>query len=71
MGLCEPRVAKSLVDFLCSSRLSQGSATRQFLSGVRRFTDTVASIAFSDNIATCHSLNGWRRFVVPTSGPYI
>ena len=24
MGLCEPRVAKSLVDFLCSSRLPKG-----------------------------------------------
>ena len=56
MGLRELRVAKSLVDFL---------------SGVRRFTDTVGSITFSDGIATCHSLNGWRRFGVPTSGPYI
>ena len=70
MGLCEPRVAKSLVDFLSSSRLPK-NATRQFLSGVRRFTNTVVSITFSDGITTCHSLNGWRRFVVPTSGPYI
>ena len=38
---------------------------------VRVISHTVASIAFSDNIATCHSLSGWRRFVVPTSGPYI
>ena len=70
MGLNEPRVAKSLVDFLSSSRLPK-NATRQFLSGVPRFTDTVALITFSDGIATYHSLNGWRRFVVPTSGPYI
>ena len=70
MGLCEPRVAKSLVDFLSSSRLPK-NATRQFLSGVPRFTDTVALIMFSDGIAMCHSLNGWFRFVVPTSRPYI
>ena len=44
---------------------SKGNATCQLLSGVHRFTDTIASIAFSNSIATCHSLNGWRRFVVP------
>ena len=55
MGLCEPRVAKSLVDFLSSSRHPK-NATCQFLSGVRCFIDTVALMA---------SLH------CPHSGPYI
>ena len=40
MGLCEPRVAKSLVDFLCPLVFpkKKKSATRQFLSGARRLT---------------------------------
>ena len=29
------------------------------------------SIEFAGSIATCHLLTGGRRFVVPTSGPYI
>ena len=36
MGLCEPRVAKSLVDFLCPFVFQKKNATRQFLSGARR-----------------------------------
>ena len=35
MGLCEPRVAKSLVDFLCPFVFPKKNATRQFLSGAR------------------------------------
>ena len=56
MGLCEPRVAKSLVDFLSSSRLPK-NATCQFLSGVHRFTDIVASITFFDGIEWMASLH--------------
>ena len=46
---------------------SKGNTTRQLLSGARRFTNTIASIAFLNSVATCHSLNGWCRFVVYTS----
>ena len=40
---------------------------RQLLSGARRFANIVASIAFSNSITTCHSLDGRHRFVVPTT----
>ena len=53
-----------------SSRLSQGSDTRQFLSGGCRFVRCCVDCVF-DSIATCHLLSGACRFVVPTSGPYI
>ena len=46
---------------------SKGNTTRQLLSGACRFTNTIASIAFLNGVATCHSLNGWCRFVVYTS----
>ena len=69
MGLCEPRVAKSLVDFLCLFVFPKKchASIPEWCASFR----IVASIEFTDSIATCHSLNGGCRFVVPTFGPYI
>ena len=69
MGFCEPRVAKSLVDFLCPLVFPKKchSSIPEWCASFH----IAALIEFSDSIATCHSLNGGCRFVVPTSGPYI
>ena len=69
MGLCEPRVAKSLVDFLCPFVFSK--KCHALIPEWCASFHIVASIEFSNSIATCHSLNGGCRFVVPTSGTYI
>ena len=104
MGLCEPRVVKSLVDLLCASRLPKEMPRVNFWVArvvsltlfrrlhfptmspcVIRWMDGVTSVSpqrlvsFPEwvmslrcpHFATCHALNGWRRFVVPTSRPYI
>ena len=70
MGFCEPRVAKSLVDFLCPFVFPKKKCHASILEWCASFC-IAASIEFTDSIATCHSLNGGCRFVVPTSGPYI
>ena len=104
MGLCEPRVVKSLVDLLYTSRLPKEMPRVNFWVArivsltllrrlhfptasphVIRWMDGVASLSQFRHVsfvewmaslryphfATCHSLNGWCHFVVPTSGPYI
>ena len=72
MGLCEPRVAKSLVDFLCP--LVFPKKKKKCHASIPEWcasSHIAASIKFSESIAMCHSLNGGCRFVVPTFGPYI
>jgi len=69
MGLCEPRVAKSLVDFLCPFVFPK--KCHASIPEWCALFHIAASIEFFDSIATCHSLNGGCHFVVPTSRPYI
>ena len=86
-GLCEPHVIKSLVDLLCPSRLPKEMPHVNFWLAcvvsqtlLRRLLFPTASprvicwmddVASLSHFATCHALNGLRRFVVLTSRSYI
>ena len=84
MGLCEPCVAKSLADLLYTSRLPKVIPHVNFWVAHVVLPTLLHRLHFSTvslaewmvslrclHFATCHSLSGWCRFVVHTSGPYI